>query len=30
MEGHTGKEIGRLLAISHSIVEIHRARLMRK
>ncbi|MDB5851397.1 MAG: helix-turn-helix transcriptional regulator [Rhodoferax sp.] len=30
MDGHTSKEIGRLLGISHRTVEIYRARLMRK
>jgi DNA-binding CsgD family transcriptional regulator len=30
LEGHTSKEIGRLLSISHRTVEIYRARLMRK
>lgn len=30
MQGLTSKEIGRVLAISHRTVEIHRARLMRK
>jgi PAS domain S-box-containing protein len=30
MQGHTAKEIGRTLAISHRTVEIYRARLMRK
>jgi len=30
MKGLTSKEIGRVLAISHRTVEIHRARLMRK
>jgi len=30
MQGLTSKEIGRVLAISHRTVELHRARLMRK
>ena len=30
LDGMTSKEIGRVLAISHRTVEIHRARLMRK
>ena len=30
MDGHTSKEIGRVLSISHRTVEIYRARLMRK
>lgn len=30
MQGQTSKEIGKVLAISHRTVEIHRARLMRK
>lgn len=30
MEGMTSKQIGRVLAISHRTVEIHRARLLRK
>jgi PAS domain S-box-containing protein len=30
MDGHTSKEIGRALSISHRTVEIYRARLMRK
>ena len=30
LDGHTSKEIGRLLGISHRTVEIYRARLMRK
>lgn len=30
MDGHTSKEIGRVLGISHRTVEIYRARLMRK
>jgi PAS domain S-box-containing protein len=30
MDGLTSKQIGRLLAISHRTVEVHRARLMRK
>jgi PAS domain S-box-containing protein len=30
MQGRTSKEIGKVLAISHRTVEIHRARLMRK
>jgi DNA-binding CsgD family transcriptional regulator len=30
MDGLTSKQIGKVLAISHRTVEIHRARLMRK
>jgi len=30
MDGQTSKSIGKLLAISHRTVEVHRARLMRK
>jgi PAS domain S-box-containing protein len=30
MEGLTSKQVGKLLAISHRTVEVHRARLMRK
>ncbi len=30
MDGMTSKQIGKLLAISHRTVEVHRARLMRK
>ena len=30
MDGHTSKEIGRILGISHRTIEVHRARLMRK
>ena len=30
MDGHTSKEIGRSLGISHRTIEVHRAHLMRK
>lgn len=30
LDGHTSKEIGRVLSISHRTVEVYRARLMRK